>query len=81
MSLLLEPYLKKYKQAGPRYYNQTYDYARIEKALEVVQIGQECLKPEHVSLIFDDENTPFAKYWPRPKANKTLRNSLPNRFI
>ncbi|MGA9527109.1 MAG: hypothetical protein WBS24_03225 [Terriglobales bacterium] len=66
MALSLKPYLVKYHDAGPRYYNKTYDFAKIEEALVPVRAGRERLKPEHVLDIFDADKTPFAMYWPRP---------------
>jgi len=74
MPLDLKPYLVKYRDAGPLYYGKTYDFAKIEEGLLSVRAGRECLRPEHVLDIFNDDKTPFAKYWPRP--NKDDLNKI-----
>src|SRR6266446_5733919 len=72
MSLDLHSYLDKFAAVCDRQFDRQYDLDQLEKRLAIHRDGKYFL----TACLFDDDATPFAKYWPRAHA-KVVEAGIP----
>ena len=65
MSLDLHSYVDKFAAVCDRKFDRQYDLDQLEKRLAIHRDGKYFLTAKDVACLFDDDATPFAKYWPR----------------
>lgn len=66
--LKLSSYLKRFPSICEQKFGRSYDFGPIEAYFRDHATGKRHLTSKDVGKIFSTENTPFAKYWPRPHA-------------
>ena len=75
MAFKLGLYLDRFGEVMREKFGRTYDFAALEKHFEEHATGKRHLTAKDVTKLFSAENTPFAKYWPRPHT-KVLEETL-----
>lgn len=68
MAFKLSSYLSQFHTMCDQKFGRTYDFAGLEAYFHDHATGKRHLTAKDVGKIFSTENTPFAKYWPRPHA-------------
>ena len=68
MAFQLTSYLHKYDQICEKKFGHSYDFPALEAHFGEHASGKRHITSKDVGKLFNPENTPFAKYWPRPHA-------------
>ncbi len=65
-TLDLQAYLAEFPAVCKKKFGRTYNFRHLERDFEQVGAGQRWLAARDVVKLFDPNNTPFARYWPKP---------------
>ncbi len=68
MALDLRSYLDRFGAVCRTKFGREYDLDKLEKRLAIHRDGKHFLTAKDVLRLFDEDATPFAKYWPKPHA-------------
>lgn len=66
MNLDLQTYLARFPAVCRKKFRRAYSFPTLEKEFEQVRTGGRTLKARDVLKLFDDNQTPFRRYWPKP---------------
>jgi hypothetical protein len=64
----LASYVARFDELSGKKFGRSYDFAALEAYFREHATGKRHLTAKDVGKLFNPENTPFAKYWPRPHA-------------
>jgi hypothetical protein len=64
----LASYVTRFDELSRKKFGRSYDFAALEAHFHEHTTGKRHLTAKDVGKLFNAENTPFAKYWPRPHA-------------
>ena len=68
MAFRLASYVTRFDELSRKKFGRSYDFAALEAYFREHAAGKRHLTAKDVGKLFNAENTPFAKYWPRPHA-------------
>jgi hypothetical protein len=68
MPFHLAAYVTQFDELSRKKFGRSYDFAALEAYFREHATGKRHLTAKDVGKLFNAENTPFAKYWPRPHA-------------
>lgn len=71
----MAPYIKRFEEVSRQKFNRTYAFTALEADFREHATGKRHLTAKDMAKLFNPENTPFAKYWPRPHT-KALEETL-----
>ena len=66
LAFQLAPYLHNWDEICRKKFGRSYEFAPLEDYFREHVTGKRHLTAKDVGKLFNPENTPFAKYWPRP---------------
>jgi hypothetical protein len=66
LAFQLAPYLHNWDEICRKKFGRSYEFAPLEDYFREHATGKRHLTAKDVGKLFNPENTPFAKYWPRP---------------
>lgn len=75
MAFQLGPHLNRFDEVMRQKFGRTYDLRSLEAHFREHASGKRHLTAKDVAKLFGLENTPFARYWPRPQT-KALEEKL-----
>lgn len=62
----LNLYLEGFPKVCEREFGRHYNFRALEKNFSYLRKGDEWLSAKHVTSLFNEDKTPFAKYWQKP---------------
>jgi hypothetical protein len=71
----LAPYIERFDEVSRQKFGRTYAFPALEADFREHATGKRHLTAKDMAKLFNAENTPFAKYWPRPHT-KALEETL-----
>ncbi len=80
MAFELASYLLRWDEICRKKFGHSYDFSALEAYFQEHATGKRHITAKDVGKLFNPENTPFAKYWPRPHA-KALEEVLTEKRV
>ena len=75
LAFQLAPYIERFDEVSRQKFGRTYAFVALEADFRDHSTGKRHLTAKDMAKLFSAENTPFARYWPRPHS-KALEATL-----